>query len=240
MRRYWLWGLLLGSPLLCCGVFMVIGALTPKPPPVVNPGLEPEGTCAFEGYLIDMPKSASDPYPVTLMLNDGVLPRAYPVNATREGDFRLAGVPCDGGDHGFGIAVQTNDGRRGGKLHSTIGGNTIWLSGRSGTRFLGVKLELDDGLTFRGRVVDDGGTPLEGVTVSPGYVTYGRDGWSPPGTFTITSADGTFFLQGVEASRMPKDLTPLWLYKEGFQTKEVLDAGPGKVGDLTLDPLPVP
>ncbi len=240
-RRIWLWLLvLLGGPLACCLGLMGFGFFAAKPPAeVVKGGVEPEGTCAFEGELRGMPSGAKEPYALTVSIASSKRAAAYPAEAT-DGHFRVAGVPCDDEDHAFSIAVTTADGL-GGNLHSSLGGNSPALYAKSRARFEHVPIDLDRGLQFRGRVVDAAGAPLGGVRVSPVYQTYGRDGWAPPGVFTVTGKDGRFALAGVVRTKLIDGAPKVGLYVEGFPWKEVDVKLPAnddvvvELADLVLD-----
>lgn len=219
-------------PALCClsalvGMFVAPG----DPEYAVVRGVEPAGTFAVEGFLRGDLGDGDAAYDVTVVLemtDDATHTTTGGLYRTRVTDrrFRVAGLACPHAQS-LAIAVHTDDGR-GGVLHSTLGGNVAPLFAESGDRLTNVRVDMHREWSFRGTVRDaQTNAPLEGVTVSARYQTYGRDGWSRPTGFTRTDSHGAWTLHGVTAIRFADAHRPvIQFYLAGYERAERAVAAP--------------
>ena len=188
-------------------------------------GVEPEGTFAVEGMLRGDLGRSDAPYDVTVVLdmNDDATHVSVGGNyraRVTDRHFRVAGLRCPHAQS-ISISVQTDDGR-GGVLHSTLGGNVPLLFAESGDRLTNIPIDMRREWSFRGTVRDaQTNAPIEGVTVSARYQTFGRDGWSRPSEFARSDASGAWTLNGVMASRFQDRRRPvIQFYRPGYESAE--------------------
>ncbi len=93
-----------------------------------------------------------------------------------------------------------------------------------------VRVALREGASIRGRVVDEGARPLEGVRVATNermLWAFGRAAPVPSGAFAISDSAGAFVLFGVASGERAQ----LFAYKEGLSQKAPVQASAGKDGD---------
>ena len=197
----------------------------------IQPGREPAGTCAIEGFFRGDTEGLSRQTPVTVFVSSfdrttsEERGRSFRVTSY-DRRFRVAGVPC-ATEQDFGISARTDNGRGGG-LHSTFGGNVAQLSGRSGDRLVNVRVDLMEGARFRGVVRDaQTGAPVEGVSVNAVYESYGRDGWARPQEWALSDANGEWILYGVQRARLPHNLPPtIHFHKRGYSEAQATTTVP--------------